>query len=159
MNTKKGFRLFLCVLSIAHLGGCARNISSNTYKASHIGEASLTYPGIILSARKVNVEEGEYLEQNRTGIGLGALGGGAIGNQMGHGRGRTAATIGGALLGGLGGAFAEKSLKGQDAFEYVVKLDNGSTMSVVQGLDSPLQAGQRVYVQVSKKGRSRVIPA
>jgi surface antigen len=34
---------------------------------------------------------------------LGAVAGGAIGNQFGHGNGRTVATVGGVILGGLAG--------------------------------------------------------
>lgn len=145
-----------CIAVLA-LSGCARNISSDTYKASHVGESSFTYQGVVASARKIHVEEGEYLGENTTGIGLGAVGGGLIGNQMGKGSGNVAATVGGAVIGGLAGAFAEKALKSQDAMEYAVKLTNGSMMTVVQGLDNPLSPGQRVLVMVSQDGRSRVV--
>ena len=139
------------------LTSCARNISSGTYKASHVGEASFTYQGIVSSARLVEVEEGEYLEQNTTGIAAGAVGGGLAGNQIGSGSGNVAATVGGALIGGIAGAFAEKALKSQQAMEYVVQLSNGSMMTVVQGVQPQLQNGQRVMVLVSHSGRSRVV--
>ena len=137
--------------------GCARNISSDTYKADHVGEASFTYQGKIISARHVDVQEGERLEDNTTGMGLGALAGGVGGYQIGKGRGNIAATAGGAVLGGLAGAFAEKALKQQTGTEYVVKLTNGSAMTVVQAPEPVLKVGQHVMVIVSQDGRSRVV--
>lgn len=145
-------------LAVLVLSGCARNINSDTYKASHVGESSFTYQGVIASARKVHVEEGEYLGENSTGIAMGGLAGGLAGNQMGKGTGNVAATIGGAVIGGVAGAFAEKALKSQDGMEYAVRLNNGSMMTVVQGLDNPMNPGQRVLVIVSQDGRSRVVP-
>lgn len=145
-------------LAVLTLSGCARNINSNTYKASHVGEASFTYQGVIMSARQVEVEEGEYLGENTTGAVLGAGAGGLAGSQVGSGTGNIAAIVGGAVLGGAAGMFAEKALKHQTAMEYAVKLTNGSIMTVVQGMDNPLQPGQRALVMVSQDGRSRVVP-
>ncbi len=145
------------VLATLTLAGCARNINPNTYKASHVGEASFTYQGVIASARQITVSEGERLEDNTTGIALGAVTGGLAGTQIGSGRGQIASTVGGAILGGVAGAFAEKALKEQTAMEYIVRLTNGSMMTVVQGPEANLAIGQRVFVQVSHDGRSRVI--
>ncbi|MGL5720645.1 MAG: glycine zipper 2TM domain-containing protein [Alphaproteobacteria bacterium] len=139
------------------LSGCARDISSNTYKASHVGEASFTYQGVVANVREVQVEEGERLEENTTGAGLGALAGGVAGYQFGGGRGQIATTAAGAVLGGVAGAYAEKALKSQQGLEYVVRLDNGQIMTVVQGLNPRLNPGQRVLVLVSNAGRSRVV--
>jgi outer membrane lipoprotein SlyB len=155
---KTMIKLITPCLALTLLTGCARNIDGNTYKASAVGEASFTYQGVILSARKVQVEEGEYLGENQTGMALGAVAGGLGGSQIGHGTGSIAAAAGGAVLGGLAGAFAEKALKHQEGMEYAVKLTNGSIMTVVQGLDNPMPAGQRVLVMVSQDGRSRVVP-
>lgn len=139
------------------LSGCARDISSNTYKASHVGEASFTYQGVVANVREVQVEEGERLEENAAGAGIGALAGGAAGYQFGGGRGQIATTAAGAILGGVAGAFAEKALKSQKGLEYVVRLDNGQIMTIIQGLDPRLNPGQRVLVLVSNAGRSRVV--
>jgi len=157
MNTTLIKVISPCIAVLA-LSGCARNISGDTYKASAVGEASFSYQGVIATARKVHVEEGEYLGENQTGIALGAVGGGLAGNQIGRGSGNVAATVGGAVLGGVAGAFAEKALKAQDGMEYTVKLTNGSMMTVVQGLDNPMSPGTRVVVVVGQDGRSRVVP-
>lgn len=144
-------------LAVVVLSGCARNINSDTYKASHVGEASFTYQGVVASARKVQVEEGEYLGENTTGMAIGGVAGGLAGNQFGGGSGNVAATVGGALIGGLAGTLAEKALKSQEAMEYAVRLNNGTMMTVVQGMDNPLSPGQRVLVMTSQDGRSRVV--
>ena len=136
--------------------GCARQISSNVYSADSIGETSSTYPGVIISARQVTVEDKEYLEGNGLGIVGGGVGGALLGSQFGKGSGNTVATVGGAVAGAVAGAYAEKALKTQNAMEYVVALENGESKTVVQGVDSQLAVGQKVWLMVSYQGRSRV---
>jgi outer membrane lipoprotein SlyB len=140
------------------IGGCARNIESSTYDAKTLGEATSTYHCTVINVRKVKVEEGERLEDNKTGGIIGALAGGALGNTMGGGRGRTATTVAGALAGAAAGAYAEKSLKSQYAFEYVVELQSGQLKTVVQGSDVILAPGQSALLTVDHRGRSRLIP-
>ena len=123
-----------------------------------LAKLPFTYQGVIVSARKVNVEGHESLEDNTLGMAMGAVGGGLVGTQVGKGRGNVAATLGGAVLGGAAGAFAEKALKQQDGMEYAVKLTNGSMMTVVQGVSDAMAPGTRVMVIVSQDGRSRVVP-
>ncbi len=141
------------------IGGCARNISSNSYDARTIGAASNTYAGVIVSMRKVAVEGGDSLEDHKVGGLMGAVAGGVLGNAIGAGRGRTIATAAGALAGAAAGAYAEKQLKAQEGFEYTVKLDNGSMKTVVQGTDVVLYPGQRVLLIDDSRGRSRVVAA
>jgi outer membrane lipoprotein SlyB len=139
------------------IGGCARNISSSTYDAQTLGSASSTYPCTIVRVRKVMVEEGERLEDNRTGALIGALGGGVLGNAVGGGRGRVITTATGALAGAAAGAYAEKSLKSQEAFEYIVQLESGDMRTVVQGTDTVFAPGQSAFLIVDPRGRSRLI--
>lgn len=148
--------IFLMVLLLT--GGCARRISQNYYASASVGEAAHTYRGTIVSARKVNVGEAERLQDNGMGVGVGAVAGGVAGSQIGKGSGSVLAAAGGALLGGLAGAFVQDELSSQTGMEYAVQLDNGQIMTVVQGDEEVYQAGQRVLVIVSKKGRSRVVP-
>ncbi len=163
MNKGPGVVLLsvLCLLS-----GCAREISSNVYSEGHVGETSLSYQGVVISVRQVKVTNAERLQENQTGMGLGALAGGGLGgllgSTMGKGTGNVLMTVAGAGLGavagGVGGAYAQQALSSQQGMEYVVKLTNGQIMTVVQGLDAPLCAGQRVFIMVSYDGRSRVVP-
>ena len=150
----KNIILFAVIAFVA--AGCARQISSNVYSASSVGETSLTYPGVIISARAVTVEDKEYLEENGLGIVGGGVGGALVGSQIGKGSGNTLATVGGAVAGAVAGAYAEKAMKTQDAMEYIVALDNGESKTVVQGMDSTLAVGQKVWLIVSHHGRSRV---
>ena len=148
------------ILSVGLLviAGCARNIDSATYDAKTVGEAASTYHCTVVNVRKIKVEEGERLEDNATGGIIGALAGGALGNTVGGGRGRTLATVTGAVAGAAAGAYAEKSLKSQYAFEYVVELQSGALKTVVQGSDVVLTPGQAALLVVNHSGRSRLIP-
>ncbi|MDR1334378.1 MAG: glycine zipper 2TM domain-containing protein [Holosporaceae bacterium] len=149
--------VILCFVSLI-IGGCARNIDSNTYDARTVGSAASTYHCTVISVRKVKVEEGDRLEDNGTGAIIGALTGGALGNAVGGGRGRTVATVAGAVAGATAGAYAEKSLKSQYGFEYVVELRSGQLKTVVQGSDVILAPGQSALLVVDYPGRSRLIP-
>ncbi len=144
----------LCVL----ISGCAKDLSSDSYSSSQAGEIAATYRGKVLSVRKIMVENGDSLGSNIVGAGLGAVGGGVLGSMIGQGKGRLLATAAGAAVGGVGGAMAEKKLKQQEALEYIIQLDNGNTVTLVQGLSPYLSVGTRVFVHSSNNGRSRVVP-
>lgn len=134
---------------------CARTISSDVYTASHVGEASATYAGVIKSIRMVHVQEGDRLQDNAAGMVIGGAAGGVIGNAIG--RGNVAPTVLGAVAGAVAGTFAEQKLTSQNAAEYIVELHDGAMLTVVQE-PSDLQVGQPVYVMIGGSGRSRVMP-
>ena len=69
-------------------------------------------------------------EGSGLGAAAGAAAGGLLGKQIGKGKGKTAATLVGAIAGGLAGNEAEKALGSRNAYDYVVKLNNGSTATV-----------------------------
>ncbi|GHU10625.1 hypothetical protein FACS189449_00450 [Alphaproteobacteria bacterium] len=146
----------LCGLVVI-ISGCARNISSSSYDARKIGATNDTYECVVVKVRKVAVEEGDYLEDNKTGALAGGLIGGLAGAQIGGGNARYATGAAGAVLGAVGGAMAEKALKSQDGLEYIVRLNSGKLKTVVQGMDAPLSVGQLALLIVDHKGRSRVI--
>lgn len=135
---------------------CAREIDSDVYASQQVGEVSKTYAGVITNVRQVTVQNGEQLEDNALGIAGGGVAGGVLGNALGKGKfGPTAA---GAIAGAVAGSFVEKKLKQQEALEYIVQLDNGDLVTVVQGPDQVYPVGQRVYLLVSRGGRSRLTP-
>jgi outer membrane lipoprotein SlyB len=146
------------IVAMVISGGCARQISSNVYSGAAVGETSTTYPGVIIGARQVTVEDKEYLGDNTLGILGGGAGGAYLGSKIGKGEGNTLATVGGAVVGAVAGAFAEKALKSQNAMEYVVALENGESKTVVQGPDPTMGVGQKVWLMVSYQGRSRLTP-
>jgi len=133
---------------------CAREISSDVYVANRVGEVSTTYTGIIRNVRQVCVDASESLGDNQTGIIGGAATGGLIGNAFG---GNLLPTAVGAVAGAVGGSMIEKKLKQQSALEYIVEIENGGLMTIVQGCDNFISIGQPVYVIVSQSGRSRII--
>jgi outer membrane lipoprotein SlyB len=135
---------------------CARQISSDVYASRQVGEVSVTYAGIIKSIREVCVEQGDQLEDNGIGIAGGGVTGGILGSAFG--RGKLVPTAAGAIAGAVTGSFIEKKLKQQSAFEYIVELENGGLMTIVQGQDQVFCIGQPVYVIVSQTGRSRITP-
>lgn len=159
------FRFALPVALAAALvsAGCARQTSPNVVEGSTVGQVTETYPGVIESARVVSIQEGDRLQQNTTGglIGgaAGAGAGAAVASTINEGWGKAIAIGAGAILGAAAGAVAERETTRQTAIEYVVRLDDGRLVTVVQGVDGQLAPGQRVFMQVARGGRARVVPA
>jgi outer membrane lipoprotein SlyB len=82
-------------------------------------------------------------EGSGMGIAAGAVAGGLLGKQVGKGKGNTAATIAGALVGGYAGNEAEKALRSQKAYDYVVKLNNGQ-VHTIQGKEGEIQPAFKI---------------
>ena len=142
---------------LAGCTACAPQVSSRAYTSRHVGEASQTYPGVIVSVQEVAVEGSDRLEENSTGVLAGGLLGAGAGSMVGKGKGNFLTTAGGAVAGAIAGSFVEKKLKEQTAFEYVVQLDSGSYVTIVQGDAEPLDVGAPVFVLMGHRGRSRLI--
>lgn len=89
-----------------------------------------------------------YGERETTGGGavLGAIIGGALGNQVGKGDGRKAATVAGAVIGGAIGNAAEKDQRSRPRYEIFVQLDDGRRLVVEQPTLDGLREGD--YVQI-----------
>lgn len=152
--------LMICCLVVvsACSVSCARQISSDVYSGSSVGEAAESYFGVIVGSRQVTVEGSESLGDNTAGLIGGGIAGGLLGSMVGGGKGNTLATVAGAGLGAVGGAYAEKALKSQQAMEYTVSLDNGQMRTIVQGLEPRLASGQNVTLMIYHSGRSRIVP-
>ena len=82
-------------------------------------------------------------EGSGMGIAAGAVAGGLLGKQVGKGKGNTAATIAGALVGGYAGNEAEKALRSQKAYDYVIKLNNGQ-IHTIQGKEGETQPAFKI---------------
>lgn len=162
-------RLFVIAATTAvALSGCVQT-SANVYEPYAVGQAAYTEMGVVTASRPV-----EVASRGGTGIGavVGAVAGGIAGSQIGPSRsynrrgyrrrGSSAAsalgTLGGAVIGGLIGAVIETEASRQTATEYVVRLDDGSLVTIVQG-SQPIATGQRVFLQTPGQGRARIIPA
>ena len=92
-----------------------------------------------------------YATSSRTSGGgalLGAIVGGALGNQVGKGDGRKAATVVGAVAGGVAGNQIEKRNKRDDEFYRVsIRFDNGSSAQYDYNDINDLRVGDRVKIQ------------
>ncbi|MGE4073100.1 MAG: glycine zipper 2TM domain-containing protein [Lysobacterales bacterium] len=91
---------------------------------------------------------------NTGAIVVGALIGGALGNQVGKGDGRKAATVAGAVAGGVVGNKVSKDKNRKTIYRISVRMDNGRVYSFDQGSSNHMRAGSRVVVD-----GGRVYPA
>lgn len=139
---------------IMPIAACTSDISSSHYSASSVGNAAQTMGGTVVSVRQVNVSS----EDNNAGTLIGGALGGVGGSTIGGGNtAHVLGAIGGAVLGGIAGNAAQRGLSSQQAYEYVVKLDNGNMVTVVQGTDILLNPGQRCFVSLGHP--ARITPA
>jgi outer membrane lipoprotein SlyB len=138
------------VLTLAACGTPSQTMSSYpsgpaTTTAASTTSSSATGYGVVESINLVQQQ------QQRSGLGLGtvagAVVGGVLGNQIGSGRGRTAATIAGAAGGGLAGRQMEGNMaaagQGQ-AYQVTVRMDNGAMQTLTQTTQPSVQIGDRV---------------
>ncbi len=129
------------ILSLG-LTGCAQNLSTNTYNGSDVGVATTVKKGVVVSRRQVNID-------NNSGAGglAGATTGAVAGSMIG---GNTATNIigaiGGAVVGGVAGNAIDSSINKHQGFQYIVRLNTGRTISVVQTQETAFSVHQRVLV-------------
>lgn len=82
------------------------------------------------------------------GTAIGAIAGGVLGNQVGKGNGKTAATVGGAVAGGAIGHQVEKNNRDTDyGWRFSVDMDNGRQVTVTQRDNPDIRSGDRVRVR------------
>ena len=114
---------FLSILALIFTG-CVGQSGYNYSQSSYQQVQTMMY-GLVTEVRQVEIGD------SGVGTGLGAVLGGIAGHQVGGGRGKDLATVGGVLLGGLAGNQMNKDT-GQ---ELVIKLDNGSYITTVNKID------------------------
>ncbi len=87
-----------------------------------------------------------------SGIGIGTIAGavlgGIVGNQVGAGRGNTAATVAGAAGGAYVGHEIDKRQQSQaaDLYRVSVRMENGSYQTLTQNAVGDLRVGDRVQI-------------
>ncbi len=145
--------LSVTTMAVLLLSACMpESRSGNVYSRDQARVAHTVYYGTILRVEEVT------LEGTNTGAGTLAGGamGGALGSAVGGGSGRTIATVGGAILGGIAGTAAEKGMTTQVGVELEVELDNGELLAIVQEKDAIYNVGDRVRVLRDSRGAARV---
>ncbi|MCP4955837.1 glycine zipper 2TM domain-containing protein [Photobacterium aquimaris] len=144
------------IASTLGLAGCAANPYGNAYNVNDARQMQQVYYGTVVRTQAVTL--------NGNGNGLGTLAGGAIGGILGSGvgggKGSEIASIGGALLGGFLGNEAGNQATKRNGVNLTIKMDSGRTVSIVQQVNPQVmfQAGERVQVNESADGTSRVTP-
>jgi outer membrane lipoprotein SlyB len=122
--------------------------SSTTYGDTEVGQAIETAPGSVVSSRIVNISDEPRLVGPGAGAALGAVGG----NLAVAGPAGLLVAIVAGLVGAAIGYMAEKEMKDRDGIEYVLEMDDGRLVTLVQNRDSdvqPLPDGARVLVQLN----------
>jgi outer membrane lipoprotein SlyB len=143
----QSFRSFLtAALALAVAGlitaGCAAPVGGPYAGPGDYGRANYTETGTIVSTREVLVRS-----DGRGGAIVGAVAGGATGAALGGDTGGSiAGGLLGALIGGILGSEIEKSAGTHEGIEYVIELDNGRTVTVIQDPSRYFEPGTRVRV-------------
>lgn len=148
-------RMVLALLACFYLAGCADDLSGDVYSRDEARTSLQVSYGIVDGIRPVALEG----ERGFLGQGGGAVIGGMAGNTMGGGSGRGLTTAVGAIAGAVvGGMTQEKMTRAQGA-EITVRMDNGSTIAVVQEVEDMREfaVGQRVRLTAGN-GKTRVAP-
>lgn len=130
------------------LGGCATDSGyySSGYDSGSRGYASAQRCDACGTVQDIN--RVRYGDRRTSGGGavLGALVGGALGNQVGSGSGRRAATVGGAVIGGVVGNEIERNRNSDEIYEISVRMDNGRYLTFEQFNLNGIREGSRVIV-------------
>lgn len=127
------------------LAGCGHP-SGTTYQAGDVGRTIETAKASVVSSRLVKVAG----ETNMVGPVAGAALG-ASGSALAFQGSGLVAVIGGVLGAGMG-YLAQQQLNNREGIEYVLEMDDGRTVTLVQnraGEEQPLPDGTPVLVQVS----------
>lgn len=135
------------------LGGCASNLTGDSYSRDEARTVQTVRMGTVESLRPVKIEG----TKTPIGAGAGAVVGGVGGSAIGGGRGSVVAAVIGAVAGGLLGSATEEGLMRTQGVEITVREDDGSMRAYVQQVQENeiFRVGERVRI-MSVNGTSRV---
>jgi outer membrane lipoprotein SlyB len=134
------------------LAGCASSNSGEVYSRDQVRRSQTVQLGTVQSVKNVKIEG----TRSFVGPVAGGVAGGVAGSTIGSGSGSVLAALGGAAIGAVGGAVAEEKITKKDGLEITVKLDNGSTIAVVQEAHVMFSAGESVRILTGSDGSARV---
>jgi len=132
--------------------GCTTSQSGQVYSSGQAQRSLSVYYGTIIELRQVTIQD----QTSGGGAILGGVAGGVLGSTIGSGRGRTLATVGGALAGMAAGNAVEKQAGTKPAIEFTIELDSGRMMAVVQEDGAYYRVGDRVRLLQGDDGTWRV---
>lgn len=137
------------------LGGCASNLTGDSYSRDEARTVQNVRLGTIEYLRPVKIEGTKSPVGSLAGAAVGGIGG----STLGGGKGSYVMAVIGAVAGGLAGAAAEEGLTRTQGVEVTVREDDGSLRAYVQEVDpnQVFRVGQRVRI-LTVNGTSRVAP-
>lgn len=144
----------LALAAALGVAACAPQYTNSTYTGADIGRTASVSYGTIVSMRPVTVQGGPP-----GGVGVGTLGGAALGGVAGSfiggdPRSNILGAVGGAIIGGIAGTAVERGVSQGNAMEFIIREDDGQTISVVQTDEERLQPGDRVVL--TRGARTRI---
>ena len=134
---------------VALLSGCATapmpglpTASAYGYQQAQTQQVQQVQLGTVLAVLPVRIQP------QSSGLAplAGLAAGGVLGNQIGGGNGRTAATLIGAVAGAIAGSRAEAAVTQSGGVQVTVRLQSGQVIAVTQAADVPLAVGEQVQV-------------
>ncbi len=140
-------RSALAVVLMASVAACSHP-SSTTYGDKEVGQTIETAQGSVVSSRIVDVAG----EPGFVGAGAGAAVGAAGGSLAVNGPASLLVAIVGGLVGAGIGYMTEKQIGDRDGIEYILQMDDGRLVTLVQnreGDEQPLPDGTPVLVQLN----------
>lgn len=157
MKPMNHFRSVIGVAALLTLGACAdmstpaySSGSNTSYPQTNNSSGAYAQYGVVQS---IDLVRQENTGIGGTGIGAGAIAGavvgGILGNQVGGGSGKTAATV----LGAAGGAYAGNEIQKRnqqqqpDAYQFSIRMNNGSYQTLMQNTVSDIRVGDRVVIE------------
>ena len=130
--TANSSRLSLGVVLVALLlGACAAPPTGDSVSQRQAQTAQTVAFGTLTDARPITVR-GDSGPAQATGAIAGGVIGGLLGNEVGAGLGQDLATAAGATVGAAAGSRVAEEAGTRQSIEWIVQLENGQTMSVVQ---------------------------
>lgn len=149
----KAHNLICALLPALLLVACAKP-GQNRYMEAEVGKIQTITFGTIVTSREVEIQG----ESTGIGAALGATGG--VGSVV-----AASNVVSGAVAAGIAayavGAMIEEQMQKRQGVEYIVTLETGLTVTLVQNLnqgDRMLAVGERVFVQNAGQYQ-RVLPA
>ncbi|MEM7026147.1 MAG: hypothetical protein AAF637_26765 [Pseudomonadota bacterium] len=140
-------RTACCVALMISVAACSHP-GSTTYGDKEVGQTIETAQGSVVSSRIVNVAG----DPGFVGPGAGAAVGAAGGALAVNGPASLLVAIVGGLVGAGAGYLAEKQINDRDGIEYILQMDDGRLVTLVQNREDdepPLADGTPVLVQLN----------
>lgn len=152
----KSMKLFSLLSVLLVLTACAPQSGAYSVSAQDANKISHVMYGTVTAIHRVEINSDGSMGKTIATVG-GAIAGGIIGNLFGAGAGNTLATLAGVGAGATAGYLLEGQMSKREGYQIEVELDNGKRVSVVQGTDQSFELNQHVKI-IDTNGTVRVLP-